>query len=437
MDFNSLHFITLFFPTVFAIFAMIHHYNRKWAIRFVIFCSIYFYYLLEPEFSFVLLVIVGINYILAKLIYKYNKRIFLLTGVALDISVLFLYKYLPVWCKNSGQIFGRLVLPVGVSFISFSLMSYLIDCHRGKIKQKDNTFINFIGYIYLFPKIMQGPITRFHEYLNDVKTGKPEVFGGFVIFMIGLSKKVILCTPFGYISDKAFALNNEVTFCWAWLGAVSFTLQIYYDFSGYTDMAIGLGKMFGFQFRKNFQYPYGAKSPGEFWRRWHITLSEWFKEYIYFPLGGNRCSTKRNIFNMFVVWLLTGVWHGASINFLIWGMYWFLLLLAEKYIKRRWEFPDLLKNISTMFFMVIGWVIFKVNSLPQLCIFLKAMFHIGEINRAVYGEIISWCAWLNSYKWYYAAAIMFALPVCEWVKSKRKMQNIKGGVISLLALSVF
>ena len=189
MDFNSLHFITLFFPTVFAIFAMIHHYNRKWAIRFVIFCSIYFYYLQEPEFSFVLLVIVGINYILAKLIYKYNKRIFLLTGVALDISVLFLYKYLPVWCKNSGQIFGRLVLPVGVSFISFSLMSYLIDCHRGKIKQKDNTFINFIGYIYLFPKIMQGPITRFHEYLNDVKTGKPEVLGGFVIFMIGLSKK--------------------------------------------------------------------------------------------------------------------------------------------------------------------------------------------------------------------------------------------------------
>ncbi len=424
MDFNSLYFITLFFPVVFAVFFMIHIFKRKLAIYFITASSLFFYFLLEPDFSFLLLIVVGINFILSKFIYQRYKKVVFGAGLAFNLCILLFYKFIPVLYHKGVIVSENITLPIGISFISFSLISYLADCYKGKINGNNYNFFDFAGYVYLFPKVMQGPITRFDEYLFDVRNGKPEVFEGIVDFTIGLGKKVIISSPLGYIADRAFGLHNYITTGWAWFGAISFTLQIYYDFSGYSDMAIGLGKIFGFQFRENFRYPYMSQSPGEFWRCWHITLGGWFKEYVYFPLGGNRCSLQRNALNLFIVWILTGLWHGLGINFIIWGLYWFALLLIEKLFGRHFKsFPGWFKNIVTMFFVIIGWVIFKTESFIQLSSYLRAMFGIGEINHQIYSEIISWQAWLRNYRWYYLVAVFFAMPVAGWIRNKITLQK--------------
>lgn len=281
-----------------------------------------------------------------------------------------------------------IILPIGISFFTFQSISYLIDVYRKKVKVQNN--ILYLGlYISFFPQLIAGPIVRYID-IEDALTNRVETLNKFTLgvkrFIQGLSKKVILSNGFALIADKAFLdATTETTLAMAWLGAISYTLQIYFDFSGYSDMAIGLGKMFGFDFNENFNYPYISKSISEFWRRWHMSLGSWFRDYVYFPLGGSKVSSKQKLIrNLFVVWLLTGVWHGASWNFIIWGLIYFILISFEELS----DYPNKFKHkiskcfyqILTMIIVVLCWVIFRAEGLHNAIGYLSNMFGIGVMN---------------------------------------------------------
>lgn len=428
MSFNTLYFIILFLPLGLIPVYLLRSINHKIAITYLLIYSIVFYYLLEKQFLYILIGLIVFNYILAKCIIKCLRyhNIFLGIAIMLNIGILLFYKYFPVWFGAKITYMDSIILPIGLSFIVFQLLSYIIDVYRDKIKNEDNSLFDLLGYILFFPKVMQGPIVRYNEFRAEInKGGRIFLYNGIIRFIIGLTKKIIISTPLGYIADKAFSYGDSLTFGWAWLGAVSYTLQIYYDFSGYTDMAIGIGNMLGFNLRENFKYPYISKTPSEFWRRWHITLSEWFKEYIYIPLGGNRVSVKRNIFNLFIVWVLTGLWHGATINFLIWGLYWFALIIMEKYVFKGIKLWEGVKIFVNCIFIIIGWVIFKTTTLHELLTYIRRMIDIRTLGVIPEGELITWYAWLHSYWVYYVIAIIFCIPVFPALAKTVRQKNNK------------
>ena len=273
-----------------------------------------------------------------------------------------------------------IALPIGISFYTFSIMSYIIDVYRGEAKVQKN-ILNVALFVTLFPKLVQGPIVKYGDIEDELVNRKHEskdFTQGVIRFVIGLSKKVIISNYVAIIADNCFS-SEELSVSLAWLGAIAYTLQIYFDFSGYSDMAIGLGKMFGFHFTENFNYPYVAGSITEFWRRWHITLSTWFKNYVYIPLGGNRVKKPRLIFNLLVVWLLTGIWHGANWTFIIWGLLYFVLLVIEKLtgLHKKEKFTKTIGHVYTLFFVIIGWVFFRAENLQAAISYLGKMFGIG------------------------------------------------------------
>lgn len=335
--------------------------------------------------------LVVISYISALLIEKTKyKKSFLILGVSTNILNLMIFKYLNFIVENLEIIinfglnypfsfdFPSIALPIGISFFTFQSMSYLIDVYRREVRAQENLFWLML-YIMMFPQLIAGPIVRYRDVNNEIAkrvSSLDMVETGIKRFIVGFAKKVFIANSMGNVADTIFSLNGTTNTAYAWLGAISYALQIYFDFSAYSDMAIGLGLIFGFHFNENFNYPYISKSIQEFWRRWHISLSSWFKDYVYIPLGGNRKGIFRTYINLFIVFLLTGIWHGAAWQFIIWGLVHGCFMLIERagFSNTLKKLPGSLSRIYTLFVVVVSWVFFRADSLSHAILYLQNMF---------------------------------------------------------------
>lgn len=385
MVFSSLLFLTLFLPLTFFLYYLLPGRCRNGLLLLV---SLVFYAWGEPKHIILMLITTVYTWLLSLLLEKCiatgktaAARFLLFLCLIFSLGTLFFYKYAGFIMKTLGQTaFHAPTLPIGISFYTFQSLSYVIDVYRGDVKAQ-KSWVNFAMYISLFPQLIAGPIVRYADVENQLteRTYSCEnIYRGIRRFTFGLAKKVLLSNQIGLLWNSISATGN-LSVLGAWLGAVAFSLQIYFDFSAYSDMAIGLGRMFGFEFTENFRYPYQAKSITEFWRRWHITLGTWFREYVYIPLGGNRKGKSRQALNLLIVWSLTGLWHGADWQFLLWGIYYFLFLALEKFflLQRMEKWPSVFRHLYTVIVVVFGWVIFACEDLSITGEFFKAMLGIG------------------------------------------------------------
>lgn len=408
MLFSSTIFLYLFLPSVLFFYYVLFRKNRFWQNLVLLISSLIFYAWGEPKFVLVMITSIIVNWFLGMVISKKRtdkiiSHLVLILSVVFNLGLLFVFKYLTFFGTVIDRIFGchlpipEIVLPIGISFFTFQSMSYVFDVYYKKGGVQTN--ILYIGlYIAFFPQLIAGPIVRYETVADEIKNRKEtfdDFMDGFARFVVGLSKKVLLANNFAILADQVFdAVKNgdTISVMFGWLGAFAYTFQIFFDFSGYSDMAIGLGRMFGFHFLVNFNYPYISTSITEFWRRWHMSLGTWFRDYLYIPLGGSHCSKMRNIFNLFVVWLLTGLWHGANVTFLLWGGMYFVLLVAEKLTgiyKKNDSKLIVFKWLYTMLFVILGWVLFRAESISDACVYLYSMFGLNG-NRFVDGMFHGW-----------------------------------------------
>ncbi len=391
MLFSSLSFLFYFLPLVIIFYFIVpKRFNKLRNIILLIF-SLIFYAWGEPKYIFLMLFTVTISYLGGLLInyydlknnYKLKKITFIIT-IILIISSLIYFKYTNFIINNINNIFNfnitvkEIVLPIGISFYTFQILSYIIDLYWKKINIQKNWF-NLTLYISFFPQLIAGPIVRYEtieKQLDNRVENKSKIVSGIERFIIGLSKKVLIANQMALFVDTIFNSTHIADFSYPviFLAILAYTFQIYFDFSGYSDMAIGLGKIFGFEFLENFNYPYIAKSVTDFWKRWHISLTTFFREYLYIPLGGNRVNTKRWILNMFIVWFLTGLWHGAAWNFIIWGLYFLVILILEKTVLKNTlnKMPNFIKYILTFIIINFGWVLFRVNHLNDIILLFNS-----------------------------------------------------------------
>ena len=426
MVFSSLIFLFAYLAVTLVLYYVVPFKARN-AVLFAV--SLVFYGWGEPKYIVVMLFSILVAYIFGFFVGKYREsapkkaRTYLIVSVILNLSALLFFKYANFFIENLALIPGLgglepiegLKLPVGISFYTFQIMSYTIDVYRGDAAvQRDP--LKLALYIAFFPQLVAGPIVRYTtvaEEIDERHESVSEFSAGAVRFLFGLGKKMLLANAVARIADAAFAaVMPSVLF--AWLGAVAYTFQIYFDFSAYSDMAIGLGRMFGFHFLENFNYPYVARSVTEFWRRWHISLSTWFRDYVYIPLGGNRCSRARNVWNLFVVWFLTGMWHGASWNFIAWGLWFFVLLVGEKFLwgKALERLPSLVRHAYAMVLVVFSWVLFRAETLTAAAAYFAAMFGSSGVwcgSRVVYYVLEFWPELL--------CCCIAALPVKQWLET--------------------
>lgn len=386
MVFSSTIFLCIFLPIV-----LLGYYicPKKGRNLFLLIASLVFYAWGEPKYVLLMMLSITINYVFGLLMEKNRQnarrlKLMLVLSVVIDLALLCFFKYTDFVISNINAAFDtgfdllKLALPIGISFYTFQAMSYTIDVYRGDVKVQRN-IIDFGMYISMFPQLIAGPIVRYADVegqLRERSVTMQDLSEGAMRFIVGLGKKVLLANQIGALWSEIYALGGHSSALTAWIGAVAFTFQIYFDFSGYSDMAIGLGRMFGFKFPENFRYPYQSVSITDFWRRWHITLSTWFREYLYIPLGGNRRGLARQALNLFIVWTLTGFWHGAGWNFILWGLYYFVILLLEKLfmLKALDKAPKLLRHIYSLLLIVIGWVIFACDDITVLLPYLGSMF---------------------------------------------------------------
>lgn len=401
MLFSSALFLYLFLPICLLFYYLLRGvvYRNAW----LLICSLFFFAWGGVSYSILLLVSISLNYVSGLLIDKHlgTKKawFFLALGVSINLLFLATFKYANFVIENLNQLFGFLqlppvknpgiMLPVGISFYTFHSLSYLVDIYRRVAKVQKNP-VDLTLYISFFPQLIAGPIVRYHDICDQLRGRKEsidKVISGIERFVLGLGKKVLLANNFGLIADEIFALSpGSFHAPVAWLGIVSYTLQIYFDFSGYSDMAIGLARMFGFNFLENFNFPYMAKSIKEFWRRWHISLSNWFRDYLYISIGGNRFGVSRTYLNLAIVFLLTGFWHGASWTFLAWGAFHGFFLIIErigfdKLLARLWS-P--IQVVYTLFFVMIGWILFRAETFGYAFDYVKALFSFGYTTKDYY-----------------------------------------------------
>ena len=381
MVFSSITFLYFFLPAV----LLIYYISPKKIKNIVLLLSgLFFYAWGEPVYVVIMIFSSFIDYAAGLIIDKYDdnqkkRTAALLVSLIINLGLLGVFKYSGFFAGIFGIEIKQLPLPIGISFYTFQSMSYTIDMYMRKIKVQ-RSFLNFATYVSLFPQIVAGPIVRYEDVQNEIDSRKTNIFllgVGAGIFVRGLSKKVLLANNIGLLWTEIKGMEySELSAATAWIGILAFTFQIYYDFSGYSDMAVGLGKMLGFNFPENFDHPYISRSVSEFWRRWHITLGSWFKSYVYIPLGGNRCGKLKTLRNTLIVWGLTGFWHGASWNFIIWGLYFGGFIILEKiWLGKKLErLPSLLSIFYTFFIVVIGWVLFDTANLSSAGEFYKAMF---------------------------------------------------------------
>lgn len=404
--------------------------GRKLQNIFLLVASLGFYAWGEPWFVLVMMLSILGNWIFGLLVNKFREskassRAVIIVMLVFNLSIIFIFKYLCFTLEQINNITKTeiatpdIALPIGISFFTFQAISYVIDVYREKGEMQKN-LLNVGLYISFFPQLIAGPIVRYEtisDQINNRRENWDDFAEGTCRFVIGLSKKVLLSNNFALIANQAFSYDaaDACSILFAWLGAIAYTLQIYFDFSGYSDMAIGLGKMFGFHFLENFNYPYISLSVSEFWRRWHISLGSWFRDYVYFPLGGSRVDTKaRLVFNLFVVWFLTGVWHGANWTFISWGLMYFVLISIEKvtdFDKRN--IPKAVKWLYTMLFVVIGWVFFRANSMADGLHYVKTMFFLNIDAPLICNQFT---VFFRENIYYLIAGIVFSMPVTKWLR---------------------
>ena len=386
MVFSSTIFLCVYLPLV-----LLGYYicPKKGRNLFLLIVSLVFYAWGEPKYVFLMIFSILVNYIFGRLMDKHREnkkrlKLMLVLSVVIDIGLLSVFKYTDFIITNVNAIFGanfdllNIALPIGISFYTFQAMSYTIDVYRDDVRVQKN-LIDFGMYITMFPQLIAGPIVRYadvQDQLAERSVTTADFFEGVMRFVVGLGKKVLLANQMGAVWSDIYALGGDVSALMAWTGAIAYTFQIYFDFSGYSDMAIGLGRMFGFKFPENFRYPYQSVSITDFWRRWHITLSTWFKEYLYIPLGGNRRGLARQALNLLIVWSLTGFWHGAGWNFVMWGLYYFVILFIEKLflLKALDKLPKFFRHVYALLLIIIGWVIFASDDVSVLLPYLGSMF---------------------------------------------------------------
>ena len=390
MVFSSLVFMFAYLPITLLAYYLVPRQGRN---IFLFIVNLIFYGWGEPKLVLLMVFNIFFNYIGGWLVDKYRadakkKKLFLILTCVLDIGILAVFKYTGMITETLNMLPFlnipelQISLPIGISFYTFQTMSYVIDVYRDDAPVSKN-FINFGTYVALFPQLIAGPIVRYRDVAEQLVERREtlEMFTkGVKLFMVGLAKKVIIANTMGTLTTNIFATTDENGVVGTWVGMIAYTFQIYFDFSGYSDMACGLGNMMGFEFLKNFNYPYIAKSITDFWRRWHISLSTWFKEYVYIPLGGNRKGVKRQILNLLIVWGLTGLWHGAAYNFVLWGLYYGLLLILEKFVLKKFldRLPSFVQHIYTLFIIIIGWGLFYFTDVGQLGEFMVDLFNFGN-----------------------------------------------------------
>lgn len=461
MLFSSTVFIFAFLPAVIIIYYALKI-SRTAQNVFLCIASLFFYAWGEPRFVFVMMFSIIVNWFFGLVVDIYRDsffvRLWILLDIIINLSIIFVFKYLMFTLKNVNLLFGshidipEIMLPIGISFFTFQAISYVIDVYRKKGKAQRNV-LNVCLYISFFPQLIAGPIVRYEtiaEQIQDRKESMDLFAEGVQRFILGLGKKVIIANNMALIADQAFGIDNG-TLDWfgesvslspamGWIGAIAYTLQIYYDFSGYSDMAIGLGKMFGFRFNENFNYPYISKSITEFWRRWHISLSSWFRDYVYIPLGGSRTGkTWKNYFNIFVVWLCTGIWHGANWTFIVWGLVYCLLLLIEKstgfHKLNSSKWIDVIRHFYTMFFVILNWVVFRAENIGDAISFIGGMF---SLNNGVFIDDPA-LFYLRQFWFFLMIAVLLSMPiipkVSTWVNTHQKNVAIRV-IYEIISLSV-
>ena len=390
MLFSSITFLFIFLPLTLLLYYLVPFRMKNYV---MLAASLIFYAWGEPVYIILMILSIILNYFCGQDIYEKRDnaramKMSLMFGVVMNLLILGFFKYYGLLMDTINAIlpidipYRVLALPIGISFYTFQAMSYLIDVYRKEVKPQEN-ILYFALYISMFPQLIAGPIVRYidiEEQLKERSINSTKFGEGAMYFIRGLAKKVVLANTFGSVYEQVAAMQmGSFSTLTAWVGAIAYAFQIYFDFGGYSDMAIGLGKMFGFEFLPNFNYPYIAKSITDFWRRWHISLSTWFREYVYIPLGGNRCTPSRHILNLLIVWMLTGLWHGAQWNFMFWGLYYGVILILEKYLwgSKIEKLPAAVQHIYAFVLVLFGWVFFFSPTLGYAGQYLKVMFGIG------------------------------------------------------------
>lgn len=427
MVFSSITFLFYFLPIVLALYYLV---ANKFKNLILLISSFIFYFYGEPKYVLLMAFSIISTYICGILVDKYRgtktAKLFLILEIIISIGLLIYFKYADFIIKNINLWLSQkidlinVLLPIGISFYTFQMISYVVDIYRGEVKVQKN-ILKLATYVSLFPQLIAGPIVRYSTIEKQLENREYSInkFSlGVRRFVIGLGKKVLIANVIGTLVNTFF-ISEDKSILFYWLYAIGVMLQIYFDFSGYSDMAIGLGKMFGFDFLENFNYPYIATSITDFWRRWHISLSSWFRDYVYIPLGGNRVSKIKWIRNIMVVWILTGLWHGAEWNFIIWGIYFGILLIIEKLflLKKTEKIPKFLKVIYTLFFVMISFIIFNGNEIIEN---IKGLFGIGNISVISKESIY----YLKSYFIVILIGIIGATPIMKNIVKKEKIKKI-------------
>lgn len=434
MLFTSISFLYYFLPIVIILYFIV---PKKFKNFILFLSSIFFYFCGEPIYTFLMIGEIFIAYVGARYLEKHRKKSILVSLLAIHIGALGLFKYSDFTINNINQILGskipllKLALPIGISFYTFQIISYVVDVYRGKVKAQ-KSFLKLATYVSLFPQLIAGPIVRYEtiEKELDSRTSNFENFAyGVRRFVIGLGKKVLIANMLGELCD-VFSTTNEKSILFYWIFAISYSLQIYFDFSAYSDMAIGLGRMFGFHFLENFNYPYISKSITEFWRRWHMSLSSWFRDYVYIPLGGNREGTILLVRNIFIVWALTGIWHGANWTFVIWGLMFGIMLIIEKLFltKHLEKTPSILQRIYVLFTVMISFIIFNANSIGEAWNNIIGLF--GANGESLINA--STVYYLKSYLVVLVIAIIGSTPLLKNIIEKLKTKTNANKIINLL-----
>ena len=438
MVFSSILFIFRFLPIAMGIYFLT---PKKLKNLSLLILSLIFYSWGEPRYFLLMIASIFVDYFISINIEKNNKNkkikiLLLAISIIFNVGILFFFKYINFFIENINNIFNmslnnvKITLPLGISFYTFQTMSYTIDVFLGKVKAEKN-IINFGAFVCLFPQLIAGPIVKYIDISKELKNrdiNLDEIQEGIRLFILGLGSKVLIANNIGSLWNEVETMGfNNISTILAWMGIIAFSLQIYFDFNGYSLMAIGLGKILGFNFPNNFNYPYESRSITEFWRRWHITLGQWFKQYVYIPLGGNRLGRARTYFNLFIVWFLTGLWHGASYNFILWGLYFFILICIEKNgLLNLLNKHKLISHIYTIFFILVGWVLFAVIDLNQIINFLKKMFIFNAGNE--------WIYYLRNYIITYTIAIIFSTSFLKKIYNKFVKSNI---VDTIILITIF
>ncbi|WP_343003252.1 MBOAT family O-acyltransferase [Clostridium sp. 2218st1_F5_2218SCRN_220325] len=431
MLFSSVSFLYYFLPITLILYFVS---KDKYKNIILLLASLFFYFYGEPKYTVLMLISAFSAYIHGILIEKFREKgyskLFLVSGLVVSLGILIVFKYMDFIIKNINYISNsnikllRLVLPIGISFYTFQGLSYIVDVYK-KDAKVCRSFVDFATYVCLFPQLIAGPIVRYTTIEDELKN-RTHSFDKFAYgvnrFVVGLAKKIILANNLGMIVD-IMTKSNEKSVLSYWMVAIFFSLQIYYDFSGYSDMAIGLGRMFGFDFLENFNYPFISKSIKEFWRRWHISLSSFFRDYVYIPLGGNRVSRGRWIFNLLIVWSLTGLWHGDSWNFILWGLYFALLLIIENLFLQNIlsKLPALIQHIYAKFFIIISFVIFNNENIKDLWSSLYNMFNFRGLD--LYNDFSTY--YLKSYTVLLIVSVIGATPILKNIIQKVN-KNVTG-----------